>query len=340
MQLWGPLLCTFAALGQRRQPWEEVEVAAKEYNGKKGTHAFVLEQMKLWADSDEEAIRRLVSASGCLSVYFDVGTNIGVQIRKVFEPHLYPKAPILRHFTKWLGAQDTLRRLCGVCVFGFEPNPRHRPRNTELQKRYLEAGAAVHMFEAAASIVDGQASFTVSATAPGDTTDSNLDWGGNTVGHVRKDKDDKTRITPTENLTVRTLDLARIMSVVREAVDKEAKQQNTSRGSVVMKMDIEGMEYAVLPHMVRSRILCEYIDFMYLEWHWRHYIPPHIIHPVLLIKHMKWIHEMFKEKKDCHTEVSNLDDETYFRDENRAWPKPGGICKRGRQMKEVRPGPP
>ena len=31
---------------------------------------------------------------GCRYVYIDVGTNMGIQIRKLFEPHLYPEAEV------------------------------------------------------------------------------------------------------------------------------------------------------------------------------------------------------------------------------------------------------
>jgi hypothetical protein len=35
---------------------------------------------------------------GCRYISFDVGSNIGVQVRKLFQPELYPGAKILPHF--------------------------------------------------------------------------------------------------------------------------------------------------------------------------------------------------------------------------------------------------
>lgn len=32
--------------------------------------------------------------NGCRHVYIDVGSNMGVQIRKLFEPERYPKAEV------------------------------------------------------------------------------------------------------------------------------------------------------------------------------------------------------------------------------------------------------
>jgi len=40
---------------------------------------------------------------GCYHVYLDVGSNIGVQIRKLFEPEKYPKGGIHSIFDKYFG---------------------------------------------------------------------------------------------------------------------------------------------------------------------------------------------------------------------------------------------
>ena len=32
---------------------------------------------------------------GCLHVFLDLGSNRGLQIRKLYEPHLFPLAPVL-----------------------------------------------------------------------------------------------------------------------------------------------------------------------------------------------------------------------------------------------------
>ena len=40
---------------------------------------------------------------GCYHVYLDLGTNTGVQIRKLFEPHKFPSADVLPIFDKYFG---------------------------------------------------------------------------------------------------------------------------------------------------------------------------------------------------------------------------------------------
>ena len=38
---------------------------------------------------------------GCLHVFLDLGSNRGLQIRKLYEPHLFPLAPILPLYQKY-----------------------------------------------------------------------------------------------------------------------------------------------------------------------------------------------------------------------------------------------
>ena len=60
---------------------------------------------------------------GCFHVYIDVGSNIGIQVRKLYESHLYPKAKVKQIFEHFFGSPD--RRNETVCAIGFEPNPNH-----------------------------------------------------------------------------------------------------------------------------------------------------------------------------------------------------------------------
>ena len=40
---------------------------------------------------------------GCYHVYLDMGTNQGVQIRKLYQPQLFPNATVLPLFDKYFG---------------------------------------------------------------------------------------------------------------------------------------------------------------------------------------------------------------------------------------------
>ena len=61
---------------------------------------------------------------GCRYVYLDVGSNIGIQIRKLFEPAKYPEASVHKIFDEYFGNLSHRNR-AGVCAVGFEPNPNH-----------------------------------------------------------------------------------------------------------------------------------------------------------------------------------------------------------------------
>ena len=60
----------------------------------------------------------------CDYLYFDLGSNIGVQIRKLFEPEKYPGAAVLPIFDQFFGPAESRRG--SVCAFGFEVNPKTR----------------------------------------------------------------------------------------------------------------------------------------------------------------------------------------------------------------------
>ena len=61
---------------------------------------------------------------GCYHVYLDVGSNIGVQIRKLFEPEKYPDAYVHSIFNSQFGPIDARRKASleegrVVCAIGF-----------------------------------------------------------------------------------------------------------------------------------------------------------------------------------------------------------------------------
>ncbi|CAE8641288.1 unnamed protein product, partial [Polarella glacialis] len=81
----------------------------------------------------------------CKTIYLDVGSNIGVMVRKLYEPAMYPEAPILPLFTARFGPphlREFLSDESGICALGIEPNP-HRSSTshlTELTSNYSSKG--------------------------------------------------------------------------------------------------------------------------------------------------------------------------------------------------------
>ena len=66
---------------------------------------------------------------GCYHIYLDVGSNIGVQVRKLFEPERYHGAPVHEIFTSQFGSPAKRRMSLNggnyLCAVGFEPNSHH-----------------------------------------------------------------------------------------------------------------------------------------------------------------------------------------------------------------------
>ena len=198
--------------------------------------------------------RKMKLADGCQHVFLDVGANIGVHGRFLFEPHLYPDAVVAQKiFEKHLGPA-TLRDNRDICVFAFEPNPAHFKRHRTLEEAYKAQGWRYHPVLAGVSDSNGTLTFFHNNDA------INEEWGFG----VNK-LDDKS--TPVEVPTIR---LAKWLN--EEILDR--KLPLTAYGNytsvdpkVIMKLDIEGMEYAVIPDLMFSGTLCRTVDYIFGEFH-------------------------------------------------------------------------
>ena len=90
---------------------------------------------------------------GCFHVYLDVGSNVGIQVRKIFEPQLFPNATALEFYDKYFGPLSSRREKGVVCVVGFEPNPGH------VKKLKGIASMTQSRFNSTASILNASQSF-------------------------------------------------------------------------------------------------------------------------------------------------------------------------------------
>lgn len=104
-------------------------------------------------------------------LYFDMGSNRGVQVRKLYEPEEYLRAtddsiPVRMHsgFRQLMGrVSQHMRQVfgpsprCGVCSIGMEPNPVHQERLLKISEAYGKQGYGVKFLQVAASTEDGQA---------------------------------------------------------------------------------------------------------------------------------------------------------------------------------------
>lgn len=177
--------------------------------------------------------------SSCKRIYLDVGSNIGVQIRKFFEPEKYPGAPVLPLFDEQFGPaseRKLLGNVSGFCALGLEPSPSLRHRLRKLASAYQKRGWNVYFYPFAAFTRDDELSFQAqdgvgTETASHLSQENNLDLpeGYGTKHGVTK---------------VRAIDLASFI---------KSLPMSSIR---LLKLDIEGAEFSVIPHLAEASILC------------------------------------------------------------------------------------
>ena len=259
---------------------------------------------------------------GCYHVYIDVGTNIGVQIRKLFEPEKYPRAYVHPIFNSMFG--DIPERLRStpneghmVCAIGFEPNSHHTSYLKEVESSYQNCGWKVKILtETAASDKQGTSTFY------SDESYKNMEWGGGilspSINNVAvESKEDKTEEIPTY---FEEVELVRLSDFLKNTVATRKLPNfpslNLPPPNVVMKMDIEGSEVDVIPDLLYTGGL-QYINNLMIEWHDR-------LEKLesrrkaqrelrLIIQILSEHSKTMKTQNSKHNfNLINLDDETYY----------------------------
>lgn len=174
--------------------------------------------------------------ASCDSIFLDLGTNIGVQIRKLFEPSKYSGAKILSIFDGLFGQPST--RPSRVCALGMEPNPLHQPRLQALEAAYNARGFRTRIYPFAAWTEEGTMTFQ---SCPRDMNEHES-WGA----HLGKRRAEE----------VRTVDITEFIL-------------SLPKGSVkLMKMDIEGAEFECMGKAIPMGLMCsDTVGAMVYEGH-------------------------------------------------------------------------
>ena len=196
---------------------------------------------------------------GCQYVYLDVGTNVGVQIRKLYEPELYPGAKMLSFFDEQFGHDR--KRLSSLCTVGFEPNIHHTSKLRALETAYTARGWRVKIFtETAVSTIDGNATFFFDKIA----NPQQHEWAASLIPWHESMKTKSGSDTERNDVqaTVQTMDFSRylLVNIGRRRINEELKH------SVLMKLDVEGSEHTILPHIITTGSICS-INKIFLENH-------------------------------------------------------------------------
>ena len=239
----------------------------------------------------KRVLHEFLKSGRCHHLYVDMGTNVGVQIRKLYEPMHYPGAKILPVFEDYFG--NNTRK--SVCAIGFEANDVHNSRLIELQTSYQNAGYPCVIFtETAVSVRHGNLTFFHDNGA----TPAQHEWGASALAwHPNHPM----------NQTVLGIDIDAFFHEVHHAWS-HSTSYSSEHSRVVAKLDIEGSEYEVVPHMLSHGSLC-FIDAITIEWH-DHMWPASFEYrkPQDLIAMLKWA---TGTSKTCKFTPLNMDDETY-----------------------------
>lgn len=203
---------------------------------------------------------------GCTNVFLDIGGNMGMQARKLFEPALYPpkryNSSIYSKFARIFGPNSTAWRE-SVCVIGFEPNPAHHARLRQLAHRYSTRGWRTTYLLAAVGVRNTTAVFR--------GNQSKIQAAGKLVGECEQD-------TPGENRSTRQLLSERESAVAVVNLAEFLRVHISSRrrpkslhGKVLAKVDIENAEYELFSSFLAQDSvdpsLHAIVDLFLVEWH-------------------------------------------------------------------------
>lgn len=226
----------------------------------------------------------------CKHIYFDFGTNLGVQIRKLYEPHLYPGAPVLPIFDARFGKKDDANRK-DVCAFGFEPNPHWTDTLEQIEESYNLQGWPVVMFTETAINTHGD---DVSFFLEPAESSKHHEWGASlTAWHKSMSA-----------ITAGSIHVSHFIHFVAN------KREGRVEGSqIIAKMDVEGAEYALVPHLIITGALC-LINEIFVEFH--DFSVTGELPPTGRDSFIADIKYLLKNSGDCNNTAMNyLDDETY-----------------------------
>lgn len=189
---------------------------------------------------------------GCEHLFLDVGSNIGMHARFLFEPYLYRPRHLYDDILDNEFGVDRIYRRENMCVVAFEPNPTHRQRHQELAAAYARQGWRYHAFYAAVRGGSRDTGGVEKLVFYRNDNHANNDWGFS-IGTMHSGN------AHVETIEVATVDLSQfIMEHVAQTVTRPRR--------VLMKMDIEGSEYTVLPYMLANDAF-RYVDVITAEFH-------------------------------------------------------------------------
>ena len=171
----------------------------------------------------------------CDIVYIDLGSNDGETIQNFIHKNAEPslQSILLRDFTFIMDR---------ACVIGFEPNPRW---TETLKKVYREYHRNV-------------SSLLIHTNTAAVATDAKF---------VYLNIDKSTKNVGSSIYTRRTSVMSRANAIRFSHFIETYLSQIDGRPVILIRMDIEGYEYELIPELVTSGVLKNYKTYYVVEWH-------------------------------------------------------------------------
>jgi FkbM family methyltransferase len=249
----------------------------------------------------------------CKKVFLDLGANIGVNVRKLFEPKKYLGDQLEPYFQRHFGGPGWRRAPAEknhLCALGFEPNPQHMPRLKEIEKAYKKNGWRAHFYNYAIWREEGQMTFNNTAIR-----DSGADLTAEGAHLNMREVSAEVVEDGAAISKVRTVNFADFVDTLPKGTVK------------LVLMDIEGAEYETLAQLMAEKKLCRsWIWNLLVEAHtWgeiTHWGKPESFTPGIHPRSMLAIRERVNQMNDMKwcgdndnvTYVAKLDDETFQKD--------------------------
>jgi len=265
---------------------------------------------------------------GCRHVFLDMGTNTGVQIRKLYEPHLFPNASVLPIFDKFFGPIGE-RDLQSICTVGFEPNVMHNEELVKLEERYQDCGWQVYIALATGVGIEEKSDleFVYKKVWPGERPGEALTDPLGGMGRFLDDGNYAKDIVEGTMFNVRQIRIADFIKgvVATRRFERDPNSPNKYPPAVVMKLDVEGRyflfshfrgfpsifkrELGIVPDLVMSGAL-QHIDNLHVDWTKDDWTDESLVNQ--LSAAMSVLTTLGTERGLAHiTEVVPLDDESY-----------------------------
>lgn len=209
------------------------------------------------------------AADGCRYVFLDLGANMAMHDRFLFDPERYPKAFYPRMIFDEFFPESRQSR-SDVCAFAFEPNPIHVDHLKNLESAYSAKGHRLTVFNAGVGTSAGTLPFCHNNHSIVRESQVHNEWGFHACWDCSTFVDARKRDLcylwqiPVD---VPVIDLSSWMlhHVLKRHIPPPLTHKDPPP-AVVIKMDIEGAEFALLPKLILSGALCG-VTSLTLEWH-------------------------------------------------------------------------